>query len=411
MEIKLEDIEGDAYQNFIDSIRNKETFRKYNSYLNHFLQLIPNDMYKRYLDYEPSSRDVQELATCFTTIAQKNVKISKSIIQAYVRDLKKQIEEKTLSAGTAKNRLKPIKALLNSNDIEISWYLVDKSLPLVGKSSDRAYTREELQLMMKRTVDLADKIIITGASSAGFRLEAWDYFTWSDIVIFYNEDSTVKGGAIRVYHGDIEEYWTHTTPEFCKYVLLYKEEWKNRFFKYPTEKDPFLVSVRFPYPRRLRANGVKTRTVNFVSGIGMREKLEPGEKRHEVMLDHGFRKYNNTMMRRAKVNLADLTDMQGRDAGSQQGSYEKYVEDDFERFSEYQKAIPLLTIDDTERKEVENQKLKAEKNELKLKVNENSKLQEMIKEEREARIKSENEMKQTLAKLRDEKLTNYDKDL
>jgi len=409
LEIKLEDIEGDAYQNFIDSIRNTETFRKYNSYLHHFLQLIPNDMYKRYLTYEPRSREVQDLATCFTEIAQKNVKIAKSIIQAYVRDLKKQIEDKTISAGTAKNRLKPIKALLNSNDIEISWYLVDKSLPLVGKSNDRAYTREELQLMMKRTVDLADKIIITGASSAGFRLEAWDYFTWSDVIIFYNEDSTVKGGAIRVYHGDIEEYWTHTTPEFCKYVLLYKEEWKNRFFKYPTEKDPFLVSVRFPYPRRLRANGVKTRTVNFVSGIGMREKLEPGEKRHEVMLDHGFRKYNNTMMRRAKVNLADLADMQGRDAGSQQGSYEKYVEADFERFAEYQKAIPFLTISDEERAVLELAKEKAEKNALKLELNKNTKLEEDLKLEREARLRFENETKQTLAKLRDEKLENYNK--
>ncbi len=267
---------------------------------------------------------------------------------------------------------------------------MDKSLPLVGKSTDRAYTREELQLMMKRTVDLADKIIITGASSAGFRLEAWDYFTWSDIIIFYEDDkTTIKGGAIRVYHGDIEEYWTHTTPEFCKYVLLYKEEWKNRFFKYPTPKDPFLVSVRFPYPRRLRANGVKTRTENFVSAIGMRAKLEPGEKRHEVMLDHGFRKYNNTMQRRAKVNLADLTDMQGRDVGSQQGSYEKYVEADFERFPEYQKAIPFLTISDEERAILELQKEKAEKNVVIIKNIELEKKQKVIEEMQEKIAKHE----------------------
>lgn len=362
MEIKLEDIEGDAYQNFKDSIRDKETFRKYNSYLNHFLQLIPNDMYKRYLGYEPSSRNVQELATCFTTIAQKNVKIAKSIIQAYVRDLKKQIEEKTMYPGTAKNRLKPIKSLLKSNDIEISWYLVDKSLPRIGKSSDRAYTREELQKMMANTIDLADKIIITAASSAGFRLEAWEYFTWSDVVIFYEEDSTIKGGAIRVYHGDIEEYWSHLTPEACRYILLYKEEWRNRFFNYPKQTDPLLVSVRFPKPKRLRPNGVKSRTVNFVSAIGLRPKLEPGEKRHPVMLDHGFRKYQNTMFRRAKVNFSDLEDMQGRNPGGQQGSYERYVEADFERFGEYQKAIPLLTIDDTERTTLELAKEKKEKN-------------------------------------------------
>ena len=113
------------------------------------------------------------------------------------------------------------------------------------------------------------------------------------------------------------------------------------------------------------------------------------------------------MMRRAKVNLADLTDMQGRDVGNQQGSYEKYVEADFERFSEYQKAIPYLTISDEERAVLELAKEKAEKNALKLELNKNSKLEEDLKLEREARLRFENETKQTLAKLRDEKLENF----
>ena len=82
------------------------------------------------------------------------------------------------------------------------------------------------------------------------------------------------------------------------------------------------------------------------------------------MLDHGMRKYCNTMMRRAKVNFADKEDMQGRNPGGQEGSYERYEEQDFERFSEYQKAIPFLTISDDERVKLENEKLKEEKSEL-----------------------------------------------
>lgn len=378
MEIKLEDIEGDAYQNFIDSIRNKETLRKYDSYLKYFLDLIPNPMFKQLLDHEPVSRSTAHLSAAFTEIAQKNVKIAKSIIKSYVRNLKQEIEDKKISAGTAKNKLKPIKSLLKSNDVEISWYLVDKSLPHTEKSKDRAYTRTELQDMMKKAVDLADKVIITGASSAGFRVEAWDYFTWSDIIIFYNEDRTIKGGAIRVYHGDIEEYWTHTTPEFCKYILLYKEEWKKRFFNYPKQTDPLIASIRFPYVRRLRSGGIKSRTENFVSAIGIRPKLENGTKRHEVMLDHGFRKYQNTMLRRAKVDFADKEEMQGRNPGGQEGSYGRYIESDFERFPEYEKAIPLLTISDEERAKVELEKSKSEKNILIIKNRELEKKQEII---------------------------------
>ena len=48
--------------------------------------------------------------------------------------------------------------------------------------------------------------------------------------------------------------------------------------------------------------------------------------------------------------------------------YERYNEEDFERFSEYQKAIPFLTISDTERMKFENQQLQEEKNYLERKI-------------------------------------------
>ncbi|MCE2507648.1 MAG: hypothetical protein J4F36_14505 [Nitrosopumilaceae archaeon] len=146
MKLEINDVEGTAYQNFVDSIRDKETFRKYNSYLRLFLDLIPNEMYKQYLQHNPKSRDIENLASAFTEIAQKNVKNAKDIIQAYARNLKEQIDNNKLSPATAKNRLKPIKALMKSNDIEMSWYLVDKSLPKPGKSLDRASKKKNFSL-------------------------------------------------------------------------------------------------------------------------------------------------------------------------------------------------------------------------------------------------------------------------
>lgn len=47
----------------------------------------------------------------------------------------------------------------------------------------------------------------------------------------------------------------------------------------------------------------------------MRDSLPEGKKRYEVPLDHGFRKYFNTMMRRAKVNYLDKEDMMGHKVG------------------------------------------------------------------------------------------------
>ncbi len=81
---------------------------------------------------------------------------------------------------------------------------------------------------MKKATDTADKIIITLCSSVGFRVEAWDCFIRGDVVFFYNKDGT-QGGAPCIYRGDDEEYWTNFTSEAGSYLLLYKEEWKDRF--------------------------------------------------------------------------------------------------------------------------------------------------------------------------------------
>lgn len=95
----------------------------------------------------------------------------------------------------------------------------------------------------------------------------------------------------------------------------------------------------------------------------MRNGLTEGQSRYEVPLDHGFRKYFNTMLRRAKVDYLDKEDMMGHTTGLEK-HYERYNEEDFERFPEYQKAIPFLTISDTERVIYENKILKTEKSEL-----------------------------------------------
>ena len=78
------------------------------------------------------------------------------------------------------------------------------------------YSREEIQKMLEHCTDVLDKLIILMFSSAGFRLEAWDYFCWKDVIFFQNEeDGQYKGAALRVYRGDPEEYWTFVTPETC----------------------------------------------------------------------------------------------------------------------------------------------------------------------------------------------------
>lgn len=132
---------------------------------------------------------------------------------------------------------------------------------------------------------------------------------------------------------------------------------------YPKPDDPLLKSVKSPFVKRLNQKGIRKRVDKIVHDIGLRPPLPPGKRRHEVQLDHGFRKFFNTSLRRAKVDYLDKEDMMGHKTGLEK-HYERYNEEDFERFPEYQKAIPFLTISDTERVKFENQQLKEEKTTL-----------------------------------------------
>jgi len=369
MRIELDVTGGDdAYSNLLGSIRGSETRRGYTRNLRKFLNLIPDDIFEKCAGGAPASRKTADLADAFVRLARRDIAAAKSIVKSYVRETNREVERGLLSPNTVPNRIKPIKALLVSNEVDVSWSLVNKMFPREVKSEDRAYTREEIQDMLVHCTDITDRLIILMFSSGGFRLEAWDYFCWKDVVVFHADDNgdEYRGAALRVYRGDPEEYWTFLTPEACRTLMLYKKEWRSRFLRHPGDDDPLVASTRFDVPRRLHQKGVRARVDKIVTKIGLRDQLRRGTRRYEVKLDHGFRKYFNTMMRRAKVNYLDKEDMMGHSTGLEK-HYERYNEEDFERFPEYEKAIPFLTISDTERVRLENRKLAREKSELQTK--------------------------------------------
>ena len=375
MKIELDVTEADAYTNFVESIRGEETRRGYIRNLTRFLKMIPDDIFEQYIGEKPKSRDIKEMSQLFIDLARKDIAVTKSILKSYVKEVKQEVNSNKISPNTVSNRLKPIKALLSANEIDVSWNVINKMLPRQTKSEDRAYTREEIQKMIQCCTDVTDKVIILMFSSAGFRLESWDYFCWKDVIFFQDKTQQYTGAALRVYRGDPEEYWTFITPEACKVLQLYREEWRSRFLKYPDQDDPLIASTRFDIPTRLKSKGVRSRVDKIVTKIGLRDGAKKNQRRYEVKLDHGFRKYFNTMMRRAKVNYLDKEDMMGHKVGLE-SSYERYQEEDFERFPEYQKAIPFLTISDEERLRVESSQKQEDIEKLELK---NQEIENLLK--------------------------------
>ncbi|AJW71742.1 site-specific integrase [Nitrosopumilus adriaticus] len=377
MEISFDEVNSrsDPYQLFLDSIRSPSTLRRYKNLLQTFLKLVPNKFYTESLGKTPQDREPATLAKFFVELARKDMKLASNIIATFIKADRKRVESGEISSQTIPNHIKPIKVLLDANSVPIHWKSLNKLLPRrEAKSKDRAYTKEEIQKMFEVSSNITDRVLILMFSSGGFRLEAWDYFTWKDIIFFKNDDGSYKGAALLIYRGDPESYFTFITPEACKALEVYRENWKADIGVYPKPDDPLIKTVASPMIRRLAQKGVRKRIDKVVTDIGLRPPLPLGVRRHEVQLDHGFRKYFNTMLRRAKVDYLDKEDMMGHKVGLEK-HYERYQEEDFERFPEYQKAIPFLTISDEEKIRFENEKLLGEKSDLEKKNEELMKMQ------------------------------------
>ncbi|MCH8915405.1 MAG: site-specific integrase [Thaumarchaeota archaeon] len=366
MEISIDDINkrSEPYQLFLDSIKSPETARKYKNALHSFLKIVPVKLYSDTLNKTPKDQESSTLASFFVKLSEKDPNLVSNVIATFIKNERKLVESGEMSSNTLPNHIKPIRALLDANRIPLHWKSLNRLLPRrESRSDDRAYTRAEIQKMIEVAPDITDKLIILLFSSGGFRLESWNYFTWKDYVPFKNKDGSYKGGAMLVYRGDPESYWTFITPEACKTLEIYREKWNSEIGAYPRPDDPLIKAVKYPVIRILNARGIKKRVDKIVTKIGLRPPLPPGKKRHEVQLDHGFRKYFNTMMRRAKVNYLDKEDMMGHKVGLER-HYERYLEEDFERFPEYEKAIPFLTISDEERLRFENEQKQQEIEEI-----------------------------------------------
>jgi len=198
------------------------------------------------LGKKPKDREAKTLTNFFVELAKKNLDVASNVIAAYIKEDKKLVEQGKISSQTVPNHIKPIKVMLDSNRIPIHWKSLNKLLPRrESKSKDRAYTREEIQKMLEVTNDITDKVIILLFSSGGFRLEAWDYFTWKDVIFFKDGDS-YKGASLLIYRGDPESYFTFITPEACKALELYHENWKADIGRYPKPDDPLIKSIRYP---------------------------------------------------------------------------------------------------------------------------------------------------------------------
>jgi integrase len=194
------------------------------------------------------------------------------------------------------------------NKKKIYRYLGEEERPI----ENRGYTTEEIAKMLE-VCDERVKALLLFLSCTGVRIRAVVDLKLEDLTNIPDHDLY----QVKVYSGSKQSYLTYCTPEAAKALITYLS-YRERYGEKLTPKSPVFrdqfdrndpSSVHNVKPLKLRAlEGLISRAIEK-SGIRTVERQtelhnnEHGKIRKNVKLTSGFRKYFNTQLVYADVNL------------------------------------------------------------------------------------------------------------
>ena len=347
-EASITEVNAIVYNNFVNSIKSEVTKHAYNYLLRRYM---------KFLNYGQDRIDM----------LMQQPKVVESNIIRYIIWLK---QEQKLSAITINQYIAAIFHFYAMNDIrlnrkKIAMYIGD----YVRTNKDRAYTYEEIKKLMEFCDERLHALILLLASS-GTRIGAVPDLCLSHL----KKISQYQVYQITLYYGTKNEYFTFTTPECAKAIDTYLE-FRVRTGEKLTDDSPLFRKQydtedygKIRKPKCLTTNALtklledKLLKAGIVTKTHQTESTKPGQKRNPVARAHGFRKFVETNMIRAKLQPEIREMLLGHDLPSNVKTY--YRPDESEFLEEYLKAVDLLTINEENRLRREVETLKVEKTQV-----------------------------------------------
>jgi len=382
---------------FYQGCRTEATRRNYTIYLNK----IVND----YLQDILKSKSFEERVNELVNKAKEDPKWIMKVMTVLVKTLKDQTclesaDENFIKARTVANYTNVVKKLLDMNEVPLIWKKVYSMLPEMNFDDDtRGYTRQEIQKILK-CAKTPERVAILIASSSGIRSGAFD-FQWKDVrpvYLFENEllweDDKItevvekKGrivcGMILIYKGSTASQFAFITPETFDEIQQYKIYWENQVGVPPKPIEPF-----FKYSgcivRLLSPHGVACRIYEVVAKAGLRPKLSKGQRKHNIPIMNGFRRFFNktnkeSLSKDSVLGQLIKKEMMMGHTGLIQLDRNYFKTHVKELIEEYLNAVPNLTISDEERLQRKNENLSMKNDELQKKEWMISSLQNQVSE-------------------------------
>jgi integrase/recombinase XerD len=292
----------------------------------------------------------------FTKVTEHDalITLKDSALQVMLEDYLFHLK-KTVSPNSIPPKFASLELFFAMNNKVLNFKKIKKMFPeKTKKSGFESWTTKDIREMLRVCNTKRQRAIILFLSSTGVRLGVLPDLRMKHIK---NKDEYYK--KVIVYEGSKEEYTTFLAPESAKALDEYLDE---------RQKDGEIISdssyvfrKRYQVGRGKPHNMSNNSLADIISRIIHNSGVirEKNGKRFNVQINHGFRKRYNTILKLiSDVNPNIAEKLLGHKNGLD-GVY--FVPTEEELFEEFKKAVPELTIDDSERKGVKIQELVAEK--------------------------------------------------
>lgn len=184
-----------------------------------------------------------------------------------------------LSPASIPNYFKPLKKMLDMNDVAINWKRVYATYPEPdGMGGSAGWARAEIAMMIRQTRSTQERALILLLASSGVRAGALPDLDWGDLAPVYRVDGGLRwdpGGepgepacaALEVYRGSAEAYTAFVTPEAFVALLEYGREWPEIMGRRAGPGDPVFISTR-GRPGRAACATIRKRLEQAAGGRG-----------------------------------------------------------------------------------------------------------------------------------------------
>ena len=351
---------------FSQGIKSKETLDKYTRMLRQVTCKVLEDVLEG---------TFKERVRQMVNIGREDPRWLRDLLLNLSKKLRKRTElpkndPDYLNPDSIGNYFKPIKKLLDMNDVSIPWKRIYATYPERDNMSEsRGWTREEISMLLNHAHGPLDRALVLVLASSGMRAGGLD-LNWEDLTPIYRTkdggltldpgpDDTVACATLHVYRGSPESYLAFITPEAFNALQVYGRTWAKLRGHLSRPKDPIFL-VQTGARKNASTKILRDRVDRMAVKAGLRG--DKRGKRYEVPSMNGFRRFWNKTVKESEsggsavASLIKKEYMMGH-RGLVALDQNYFKTNLMELAVEYVKVVADLTIDGSERLKQSNKRM------------------------------------------------------